>query len=204
MTPHMQTENTIRQVIMQSIALKENIASDEALLHKIAEVGSLIAGRVSAGGRVMFAGNGGSAADSQHLAAEFVSRFEFDRPGLPAVALCTDTSVLTSIGNDYGFDMLFSRQLQAQATRADIFVGITTSGLSVNILKAFEECKRLDVMTIALCGQGGNLEDFANYVIRVPSTNTARIQECHILIGHILCAIVESSVYGHMRPSEAR
>jgi D-sedoheptulose 7-phosphate isomerase len=200
----MQRENVIRQVIRQSIALKENIASDTALLHKIAEAGSLIADRVSAGGRVLFAGNGGSAADSQHLAAEFVSRFEFDRPGLPAVALCTDTSILTAIGNDYGFDLLFSRQLQAQATKADIFVGITTSGRSVNILKAFEECKRLGVTTIALCGQGGSLEDLADYVLRVPSTDTARIQECHILIGHILCAIVESSVFGHLRPSAAR
>ncbi len=153
---------------------------------------------------MLFAGNGGSAADSQHLAAEFVSRFEFDRPGLPAFALCADTSILTSIGNDYGFDMLFSRQLQVHATKADIFVGITTSGRSMNILKAFEECKRLGVVTIALCGQGGNLEDIADYVLRVPSSETARIQECHILIGHILCAIVESSVFGHLRPPSAR
>ncbi len=197
----MQPENVVCQVIRQSIAIKENIVSDTALVSKIAEVGSLIAGRVSAGGRVLFAGNGGSAADSQHLAAEFVSRFEFDRPGLPAIALCTDTSILTSIGNDYGFDLLFSRQLQAHASKADIFVGITTSGRSPNILKAFEECKSLGVMTIALCGQGGSLEDHADYVLRVPSANTARIQECHILIGHILCAIVESSVYGPLRPS---
>lgn len=200
----MEKENVILDVIKQAITLKEAIASDAVLVQKIAQVGGLIADKVAAGGRVFFAGNGGSAADSQHLAAEFVSRFEFNRPGLAALALSTDTSILTAIGNDYGFEMLFSRQLQAQATKADIFVGITTSGRSANILKAFEECKARGVTTVALCAQGGNLEELADYVLRVPSTNTARIQECHILIGHILCSIVESSVFGHLRPSLAR
>jgi len=194
-------EDSVRKIFKESVRLKEAIAGDPFLIQKISICGALIASKVSQGGRVFFAGNGGSAADSQHLAAEFVSRFQFDRPSLPSIALSTDTSILTAIGNDYGFDHIFSRQLQSQATSNDIFVGITTSGKSLNILKAFEECKLKGLTTIALTGQGGELEAIANLVVRVPSLDTARIQECHILIGHIWCSIVESKMFGHLRPS---
>ncbi len=156
------------------------------------------------GNRVIFAGNGGSAADAQHLAAEFVSRFEFDRPGLPSLSLATDTSMLTAIGNDYGYEKLFRRQLEAQARAGDVFVGITTSGRSKNILAAFEACKPLGVTSVALAGTGGELEDKADIVLRVPSGHTPRIQECHILIGHLLCAQVELAMFGHLAPESVR
>ena len=145
--------------------------------------------------RVIFAGNGGSAADAQHLAAEFVSRYKFDRPGLPALSLSTDTSMLTAIGNDYGFEKIFSRQIEAQARPGDIFLGITTSGNSKNILSAFHTCKALNIRSIALCGQGGDLEKKVDHILRVPSFDTPRIQECHILIGHMICEEVESTIF---------
>jgi D-sedoheptulose 7-phosphate isomerase len=177
--------------------IKTAIINDEPLLRQIVEVGDLMANAFRQGNRIFFAGNGGSAADSQHLAAEFVSRFEFDRPGLPSLALTTDTSMLTSIGNDYGFEKLFKRQLEAQTRRGDIFVGITTSGKSRNIITAFDACEALGVTSIALCGLGGDLIG-VDYVLRVPSNHTARIQECHILIGHMLCAQVELAIFGHL------
>jgi D-sedoheptulose 7-phosphate isomerase len=152
------------------------------------------------GNRVIFAGNGGSAADAQHLAAEFVSRFEFDRPGLPSLSLSTDTSMITAIGNDYGYEKLFRRQLEAQARAGDVFVGITTSGKSKNIIAAFESCAKLDVISVALCGEGGELDTLVNHIIRVPSNHTPRIQECHILIGHMLCSQVELAMFGHLAP----
>jgi D-sedoheptulose 7-phosphate isomerase len=161
---------------------------------------ALLARTFAAGGKLLVCGNGGSAADAQHLAAEFVSRFEFDRPGLPSLSLATDTSMLTAIGNDYGYEKLFRRQLEAQARAGDVFVGITTSGRSKNILAAFEACKPLGVTSVALAGTGGELEDKADIVLRVPSAHTPRIQECHILIGHLLCAQVELAMFGHLAP----
>ena len=154
------------------------------------------------GNRVFFAGNGGSAADAQHLAAEFVSRFTFDRPGLPSLSLSTDTSMLTAIGNDYGYEKLFRRQLEAQSRPGDVFVGITTSGRSKNVLAAFEACKGLGVTSVALCGLGGELHG-VDHVIRAPSTDTPRIQECHIVIGHMLCQEVEMQIFSHLAPGAA-
>jgi len=182
------------------MAVKALLASDEATLAKVVEVGELMIEAFRRGNRVLFAGNGGSAADAQHLAAEFVSRFEFDRPGLPSIALSTDTSMLTAIGNDYGFEKLFRRQLEAQARPGDVFVGITTSGKSKNILAAFEVCNAHQVTSVALCGQGGELHG-VDHVIRAPSRHTARIQECHILLGHMLCAHVEMVIFGHLAPT---
>jgi D-sedoheptulose 7-phosphate isomerase len=191
---------TLRDGIQASIAVKQALLADDALLDRIVSVGDLMVSAVSRGNRVLFAGNGGSAADAQHLAAEFVSRFEFDRPGLPSLSLSTDTSMITAIGNDYGYEQLFRRQLEAQGRRGDLFVGITTSGKSPNILRAFEACPALGVTSVALCGLGGELEGRVDHVLRAPSRHTPRIQECHIVIGHLLCAQVELAMFGHLAP----
>ena len=188
----------LRAGIEASIATKQALLANTKLLQRILDVGGMMVDAFKSGNRVVFAGNGGSAADAQHLAAEFVSRFEFDRPALPSLSLSTDTSMLTAIGNDYGYEQLFRRQLEAQARPGDMFVGITTSGRSKNILAAFDVCKQLKVTSVALCGSGGDLETRADFVIRVPSAHTPRIQECHILIGHMLCARVELAIFGHL------
>lgn len=190
----------LRAGIQASIDTKRALLDDEALLARIVTTGERMIETVRRGNRVIFAGNGGSAADAQHLAAEFVSRFEFDRPGLPSLSLATDTSMITAIGNDYGFEQLFRRQLEAQARPGDMFVGITTSGRSKNVLAAFAACRGLGVTSVALCGTGGELEDKVDIVLRAPSAHTPRIQECHILIGHMLCAQVELGMFGHLAP----
>jgi D-sedoheptulose 7-phosphate isomerase len=193
-----QALQTWRRGIEDSIAVKQRVLADDALLRRALQVAQTMAHAVARGNRVLFAGNGGSAADAQHLAAEFVSRFEFDRPGLPALSLATDTSMLTAIGNDYGYEQLFRRQLEAQARAGDVFVGITTSGQSKNVLAALECCRALRVTSVALCGLGGDLEPLVDHVLRAPSSHTPRIQECHILLGHLMCAHVESRLFGHL------
>ena len=192
----------MKECIRDSIGTKERLLGDDLFLARIYHVTEVIVNSMKRGNRVIFAGNGGSAADAQHLAAEFVSRYEFDRPGLPALSLSSDTSMITAIGNDYGYEHLFLRQLQAQARHGDVFVGITTSGKSPNLLRAFEACKDLQVTSIALCGLGGELEDKVDYVLRAPSRQTPRIQECHILIGHMICAEVEFQMFGHLAPNQ--
>lgn len=199
----MTTIDRFKQSITNSITVKQELLANEALIQKISQATDVIVKAIKQGNRVIFAGNGGSAADAQHLAAEFVSRFEFDRPGMPALSLSTDTSMITAIGNDYGYERLFLRQLQAQARPGDVFVGITTSGKSTNVLRAFEACKDLQVTSIALCGLGGQLEDQVNHLLRVPSHHTPRIQECHILIGHMICAEVELELFGHLAPGKS-
>lgn len=197
----MSCTSQIVKSVADSISVKQKLLADHALVQKIENVIETVVSAVKRGNRIIFAGNGGSAADAQHLAAEFVSRFEFDRPGLPALSLSTDTSMITAIGNDYGYERLFLRQLQAQARPGDVFVGITTSGKSPNVLRAFEACKDLQVTSVALCGLGGELDNKVDHVLRVPSHHTPRIQECHILIGHIICAEVEQQIFGHLAPS---
>ncbi len=192
--------SSLRAGIEESIAVKQEMLKDEELLTRVVEVGKLMVEAFRRGNRLIFAGNGGSAADAQHLAAEFVSRFEFDRPGLPALSLSTDTSMITAIGNDYGYELLFRRQLEAQARPGDVFVGITTSGRSKNVLAAFAQCKNLGVTSIALAGLGGELEGLVDYAIRVPSRSTARIQESHITLGHMLCAQVELAIFANLKP----
>lgn len=172
---------------------------DINLTEAIGHVANLCIDAYKRGNKVIFAGNGGSAADAQHLAAEFVSRFEYDRPGLPSLSLSTDTSMITAIGNDYGYENLFKRQLQAQSRPGDIFVGITTSGNSKNVLAAVRECSALGVTSVGLCGAGGDIHNLAEHVLAVPSTHTARIQECHILIGHIICGLVEQAMFPKWR-----
>jgi D-sedoheptulose 7-phosphate isomerase len=161
----------------------------------IAEAGRLIIQCLQSGGKLLFFGNGGSAADAQHLAAEFVGRFVRERIGLPAIALTTDSSILTAVGNDYGFEQIFARQIQALARPGDVAVAISTSGNSPNVLEAVKEAKKHGVNVIGLTGKdGGELAREAAVVITVDSSSTARIQECHITIGHIFCELVEKEL----------
>lgn len=182
-----------------SIAVKVALLKDSEHMSSIARVADDLVEIYKNGGKLLIAGNGGSAGDAQHIAAEFVSRFFFDRPGLPALALTTDTSMLTAIGNDYGFENLFSRQVEAQGQSGDMFIGISTSGNSKNVIKAIEAAKSKGILTVALCGAGGALASLADVAIQVPSESTPYIQECHICIGHIICAIVEERLFGDDR-----
>ena len=186
---------TIADYIRDSIAVKQKILEDQALQAAIVRVVEVCLDAFRNGNKILLGGNGGSAADSQHVAAEFVSRFEFDRPGLPAIALTVDTSALTAIGNDYGYELLFSRQLEALARPGDVFIGITTSGNSKNILKGFEACDKLGVIKVALCGAGGKVHELADHVLAAPSTHTPRIQESHLLIEHMICALIEEQLF---------
>jgi D-sedoheptulose 7-phosphate isomerase len=148
-------------------------------------------------GKVLFAGNGGSAADAQHMAGEFVSRFAFDRPGLPALALTTDTSILTAIGNDYGFEQVFARQVQALGRRGDVLVAYSTSGRSPNILRALGTARATGLVTIGLTGsRGGPMVGLCDHLLQVPSAETPKIQEGHLILGHILCGLVERALFG--------
>ena len=187
----------IKEHFQESILVKEQILKDENLITLIKNASLEVIKAYKNGNKTLLAGNGGSAADAQHIAGEFVSRFYFDRPGIASIALTTDTSILTAIGNDYGYENLFARQVQAQGVKGDVFIGISTSGNSKNILKALELCKQKEIISIALSGaNGGDMNELCDYCIKVPSTCTPRIQEAHILIGHIICAIVEEELFG--------
>ncbi|EAH8121334.1 D-sedoheptulose 7-phosphate isomerase [Campylobacter jejuni] len=187
----------IKEHFQESILVKEQILKDENLMTLIKNASLEVIKAYKNGNKTLLAGNGGSAADAQHIAGEFVSRFYFDRPGIASIALSTDTSILTAIGNDYGYENLFARQVQAQGVKGDVFIGISTSGNSKNILKALELCKQKEIISIGLSGaSGGAMNELCDYCIKVPSTCTPRIQEAHILIGHIICAIVEEELFG--------
>lgn len=196
----MNIEETIIDQIKKSISVKESILTSPSVLQSIYDAATMVTSAYKNGSKTLLAGNGGSAADAQHIAGEFVSRFYFDRPGLPSIALSTDTSILTAIGNDYGFDRLFERQVQAQGNEGDIFIGLTTSGNSENIIKALSACKTKKIKSIVLTGQtGGAVSDMCDICIKVPSAETPRIQESHILIAHIICCIVEEELFGYMK-----
>ncbi|HIC4154398.1 TPA: D-sedoheptulose 7-phosphate isomerase [Campylobacter jejuni] len=187
----------IKEHFTDSILVKEQILKDENLITLIKNASLEVIKAYKNGNKTLLAGNGGSAADAQHIAGEFVSRFYFDRPGIASIALTTDTSILTAIGNDYGYENLFARQVQAQGVKGDVFIGISTSGNSKNILKALELCKQKEIISIGLSGaSGGAMNELCDYCIKVPSTCTPRIQEVHILIGHIICAIIEEELFG--------
>ncbi|EHP3234396.1 D-sedoheptulose 7-phosphate isomerase [Campylobacter coli] len=187
----------IKEHFTDSILVKEQILKDENLITLIKNASLEVIKAYKNGNKTLLAGNGGSAADAQHITGEFVSRFYFDRPGIASIALTTDTSILTAIGNDYGYENLFARQVQAQGVKGDVFIGISTSGNSKNILKALEFCKQKEIISIGLSGaSGGAMNELCDYCIKVPSTCTPRIQEAHILIGHIICAIVEEELFG--------
>jgi D-sedoheptulose 7-phosphate isomerase len=185
----------VRHSLSESIAVKQCILENTDLIDRIQAVATACQSALRAGNRILLAGNGGSAADAQHIAAEFVSRFMYDRPGLSAMALTTDTSMLTAIGNDYGYERLFERQLQANARQGDVFFGITTSGNSENVLRAISLCSELGVTSVGLTGNSGKIQSMCNYVISVPSSSTPRIQEAHIAIGHIVCGLVETALF---------
>ncbi|WP_322898825.1 D-sedoheptulose 7-phosphate isomerase [Arcobacter peruensis] len=187
----------ITNQIKKSIEVKQDFLKSTKLIDLIKVVSLKTIDAYKNGNKTLIAGNGGSAADAQHIAGEFVSKFYFDRPGLASLALTTDTSILTAIGNDYGYEKLFSRQVQANGIEGDIFIGISTSGNSKNIVEALKECKKKGIITIGLTGiTGGEMDELCDYCIKVPSNETPRVQEVHILIGHMICAIVEEEIFG--------
>lgn len=189
--------NRIQESIEQSIAVKQQILTDAALMQRVAEAAALIEQSLRAGGKIHFCGNGGSAADAQHLAAELSGRFYFDRPPLNAEALHCNTSYLTAVGNDYGYDHVFSRLLRGTGRRGDVLVGISTSGNSRNILEAYRVAQELGIHIVSLTGQtGGKMRDCGGLLLNVPSTDTPRIQESHIMLGHIICELVETAMFG--------
>ena len=188
-----QTQSTIRSQIASSIEVKQALLADEALTAKIAGIASLMVEAYRSGHKTLWAGNGGSAADAQHMAGELVNKFTFDRPGLPALSLSTDTSIITAVGNDYGFERLFARQVEAQGCAGDVFIGISTSGKSKEALQA---CRDKGIVSVAIVGADPCPMDEYDHVIHIPSRETPRIQECQTLIGHILCSIVEAELFG--------
>jgi D-sedoheptulose 7-phosphate isomerase len=192
----MQTK--INSIINASIQVKQQIIEDGVLAAAIEKSVAVITNAFNNGNSVYFAGNGGSAADAQHLAAEFSGRFYKDRKALPSEALHCNTSYLTAVANDYSYDVIYSRLLEGLAKPGDVLVGISTSGNSGNIVKAFEKCKELKVITIGFTGlAGGKMKDLSDYLINVPSSDTPRIQESHILVGHIICELVEINIFGN-------
>jgi D-sedoheptulose 7-phosphate isomerase len=192
-------ENIILKRFKESSEVKTRFLKEN--LPKLLDAVKLISHAFEAGNKLFFFGNGGSAAEAQHLAAEFVNRYVMDRPPLPAMALTTDTSILTSISNDFAFNDIFAKQLRALGKEGDVAIGITTSGSSPNVIKAFEVAKEMGMKTIALTGNnGGILLKMVDLPLIVPSTSTPRIQEVHILIGHILCEMVEHSLFFKVNP----
>jgi len=184
-------------------AIEDNIFTKQSLfktqtIELIEEIGVQLAKIIEKGGKILFCGNGGSAADSQHLAAELVVRLRssFNRPAIPAIALTVDTSILTAGGNDYGFDYVFSRQVEALGREKDALIAISTSGNTLNVIKAIEEAKKKNMFVVGfLGGNGGKIKDMCDISFVAPSNNTARIQETHILVGHILCEIIEETLF---------
>jgi len=195
----MDTLNIVKDQIKESINVKQMLLANEETLSQIVKAAEVCTQAYLNGYKCLFAGNGGSAADAQHLAGELVSKFHFDRPAVSGIALTTDTSIMTAIGNDYGFEYLFSRQVEAHGQRGDVFIGISTSGNSQNVVKAIEKCKEIGITTIALVGANPCKMDCCDVVIKVPSVETPRIQECQTLIGHIICCIVEENIFGHLK-----
>lgn len=186
----------IKKALIESINTKKNILEDEAFLLKIQKSVELIVQALSGGNKIIFMGNGGSAADAQHLTAEFTGRFYKERTPLAALCLNTNVSSITAIGNDYSYDDVFLRQAIALAKKGDIIIGITTSGNSKNVLKVFEYARETGITTIAFTGQaGGKIAQFADVLLNVPSCDTPRIQESHITIGHIICELVEKALF---------
>lgn len=191
-----QTEQFIRQTIEDSISAKTTLL--QKCVHEIQEAGLELGRAIRAGGKILFCGNGGSAADSQHLAAELVGHLRRDRRALAAIALTTDTSILTAVGNDYAFKDIFARQIQALGLPGDVLIGISTSGNSENVLVAAQTAQKQGLITIGLLGNGGGkIAPLVDHQVVVPSKDTQRIQECHILIGHIWMEMIEQELFGH-------
>ncbi len=186
----------VKEAIEENIELMNSILHDTIFMSQISQLADIMVKSLRKGGTIFFCGNGGSAADAQHLAAELSGRFYFDRAPLPAEALHCNTSYLTAIANDYGFEHVYERLIRGNGKKGDVLVGLSTSGNSLNIIKAFETAKNLDITTIAFTGEnGGKLKEVADYILQIPSTDTPRIQEAHILIGHIICELIETEMF---------
>jgi len=189
-------EKYIRSHIISHIETAEKLLSDRSVLDSVEKAATSIIKAFSSHSKLLLAGNGGSAADSQHIAAEFVNRFYIDREGLPAIALTTDTSILTAVGNDYSFDRVFSRQLASLGSKGDVFWALSTSGNSTNILEALAECRKKGIISLGFTGaKGGRMDGSCDILIKVPSDETPRIQEMHILLAHVICVIVEKELF---------
>ena len=188
----------IKEIITSSILVKQHLLDDEKIINTVTNCVAVIVNAFKNGNKVLFCGNGGSAADAQHLAAEFSGRFYIDRDALPAEALHCNTSYLTAVGNDYSFDLIYARLIKGLGKKGDVLIGLSTSGNSANIVNAFEIAKEKEMVTIGFTGlTGGLLKEISNHLLNVPSTDTPRIQESHILIGHIICELVEESLFGN-------
>ena len=186
----------IKNYIEQSVKTKQLILNDNNIINKINEIADVIVQAYQKGNKVMTAGNGGSAGDAQHIAGELVSKFNFDRPPLAAIELNTNSPLLTAISNDYGYNKSFARQIQANGKTGDVFIAISTSGHSENIIEAVEEANKMDIITVGLIGNHDcPLDKTCQYIIKVPSTYTPNIQEAQIMIGHILCGLVEERIF---------
>jgi D-sedoheptulose 7-phosphate isomerase len=186
----------ITELIIKSIEVKQQILQDEILLTSIQDAVDIVTTAFKNGNKVLFCGNGGSAADAQHLAAEFSGRFYKDRPALPAEALHTNTSYLTAVANDYSYDVIYARIIDGTGNAGDVILGLSTSGNSPNIVKAFESARAKGMKTIGFTGTtGGTMKAFSDVLLNVPSTDTPRIQESHIMIGHIICQLVEENLF---------
>ena len=188
--------NKIKNIISESVTVKNKILKDDVLINTLTESVTLIVAAFKNGNKVLFCGNGGSAADAQHLAAEFSGRFYTDRDALPAEALHCNTSYITAVANDYSYDVIYSRIVKGIGNKGDVLVGLSTSGNSKNIINAFEVAKEKGIITIGFTGAtGGKMKDISDYLLNVPSTDTPRIQESHILLGHIICQLVEEKYF---------
>lgn len=186
----------VTRSIAGSIATKQQILESPELLDTIRRVADVMVEALRLGRRILWCGNGGSAADAQHLAAELSGRFYYDRPPLNSEALHCNTSYLTAVANDYGYDLIYSRMINGSCRKGDVLVGISTSGNSKNIVNAFKKAKDLGVITVAMTGEtGGEMKELADYLLNVPSGDTPRIQESHIMLGHIICEIVEATIF---------
>ena len=189
-------KDKIQAIISESLAVKNQVLQDQRLIGIVGEIINLIVDRFREGKHLYFCGNGGSAADAQHLAAEFSGRFYINRDALPSEALHCNTSYLTAVANDFSYDLIYSRLIKGIGKNRDILVGMSTSGNSTNIIKAFETAREKGITTIGMTGEGGgNMKDLCDYLIDIPSRNTPRIQEAHMLLGHIICQLVEAQYF---------
>ncbi len=193
-------QNKIRQIISASAEVKKEILKNDAMIGLIERIAADMVSALKNGNRIYFCGNGGSAADAQHLAAEFSGRFYIDRDALPAEALHCNTSYLTAVANDYSYDVIYARLIKGMGQQGDFLVGLSTSGNSANIVKAFEVAREKGIKTVGFTGEsGGKMKELSDYLVNVPSNDTPRIQEAHIMVGHIICQLVEEQYFGITR-----
>ena len=189
-------KDLIRRNISDSISIKQELLENDNLIADVSKIADLIIKAFNNGNKLLFCGNGGSAADAQHLAAEFSGKYYLNRPALQAEALNTNTSFITAVANDYSFDEVYARLIQGIGEKGDILIGMSTSGNSKNVIKALEEAKKKEIITIGLTGKSkGNMKPYCDYLINIPSDDTPRIQECHLMLGHGICELVEKELF---------